>query len=132
MDAADRDRLHGELVESMLHAPDLIACGQRLRDDRFVTVISHVERWSWRTVICGSRASTQGIGSIGRGRDRHDWFNGWRLSDDLGNVYPFIGGGDRGDGFCTDFHVRFDGAIAVAATLLVIGMPSGQQIDVVI
>jgi len=127
----DADRLHTDLVAAFFHPPKLISCGRRLTDgDGAITIISHVEVWTWRTIIAGSRARNDGVQLSGtKLRESVEWFGGWSIVDDVHTEYRQLGAGSGGDGFCVDFHIKFSSAVPTHATQLVLTTPNGDDIE---
>jgi hypothetical protein len=131
VDDEEADRLHAELVEAFFHLPCLVTVGSRRTTAAAVTIVSHVELWPWRTIIAGSVAPADGVDRSHRDRrERAEWFTWWSISDDVSTDYRQQGGGSHGNGFCSDFHIRFEPAPPVEATLLVVTTPDGDVIDV--
>ena len=136
VESSDANASHADLVAAFFHPPRVVACGFEGSVGDVVTIVSHIELWSWRTVV---RGSVTLAGSIGYSQDRTaepdwareagTWFREWSLVDDVGTDYEQAAAGRGGDGFCSDVEVRFSTAVPPEATRLTIIRPGGHRVD---
>jgi hypothetical protein len=137
VEPSEANRLHADLVAAFFHPPRIVECGFEGFADREVTIVSHVEWWPWRTVVCGSVTRSGSIGyneglpsESDSARQDFTWFREWSLVDDVGTDYHQVGAGRSGDGFCSDVDVRFRTPVPPEATRLTITTPGGHRIEV--
>jgi hypothetical protein len=103
------------MIDAFVHAPTVVPIGERFDGDR-VVVVSHVEIWPWRVVVCALVANprftpqpvrfpNEGVdGSTANGvvtaevvaltewgrerwRREIEWMNSWTLADDAGTQF---------------------------------------------